>query len=118
MPGHKCLLSLFLVFLCSCSFAEKCEDCWTPKFNFELEDRNFIETMIFISGHSYSLSGTNKELDRQGKDNFFCKNGSVGSNELIDILNSKLSGRVSAEKVNAVIINGLLEKYPCSSSDK
>ena len=68
----KSLILSLLVFLCSCVTASPCDDCWTPNFNFELEDRSFVETMTFISGHSYALSNSNDFLSKQGKANFFC----------------------------------------------
>ena len=108
------LASLF--FLYSCIAAEPCDDCWTPSFNFELEDRNFVETMTFISGHSYALSNSSQFLSKQSKANFFYKEGSVGSKELIEILNKKLSGSVTAEQISVTILIGLIEKYPCHSN--
>ena len=118
MIKHICrgLFGLLLLIEVSSYFAEKCGDCWVPDFNFDLEGRSRTETIIFISGHSYSLSESKGELKRQGKVGFFCKKGSVGSRELIEILNTTISGRVTAEKVSISIVKGVRGRYPCSSS--
>lgn len=95
----------------------ECEDCWTPKLNFDLEDGGFVSTMIFISGHSHAISSASAELSKQQKENFFCrKDNNMSSQELIEILNSKLSGNVTSEQVTESIAQGLMEKYPCKSS--
>ena len=107
-----CLVSV-LILSTSCA-AEKCEDCWEPKLNFDIEGKGFMGSMIFISGQSYALSISNEELASKGKENFFCKEGSVGSKELIDILNQKLKGVVSAEEVTEQIVLGLKASYPCN----
>jgi len=49
-----------------------------------------------------------------GKENFFCKAGDVEHKEILAILNEKLTGTVSADQVDDTIVNGLVEKYPCS----
>ena len=69
--------------------------------------------MIFISGHSYAISSANTLLFEQGKQNFFCREGVMSSEELIDILNSKLTGNVTSEQVTESIVAGLTERYPC-----
>ena len=92
----------------------ECEDCWTPKLNFDIEKGGFFSTMIFISGQSYAISSTSAELTKLNKENFFCrKESNMSSQELIEILNSKLSGVVTSEQVTEKIIEGLIEKYPC-----
>jgi len=111
-----------LVFISIAFFGSKvlsdsdCKDCWTPKLNFDLEGGGFFSTMIFISGHSYAISSANTLLFEQGKQNFFCREGVMSSEELIDILNSKLTGNVTSEQVTESIVAGLTERYPCKSS--
>lgn len=95
----------------------ECEDCWTPKLNFDIEGEGFFSTMIFISGHSHAISSASAELSKQHKENFFClKDNNMSSQELIEILNSKLSGVVTSEQLTESIIKALTEKYPCKSS--
>lgn len=108
------LNTIFIFVLLTSCTSYACEDCWEPKLNFDIEEKGFLESMIFISGQSYALSASNEELEFKGKENFFCKQGSVGSKELIDILNQKLKGVVSAEEVTAQIILGLKTTYPCN----
>ena len=114
MPMNKLLLIIVTLLIGQSSYADSiCEECWVPKLEFDIEGMGTISTMIFISGHSYSLSETNRILNEQGKENFFCKNGNVSSNELIAILNKSLKGVVTSEQVTAEISNGLKSKYPC-----
>ncbi len=110
----KHLRNIFLLFIVCSNLAFAIDNKpWVPVLNFDIEGRGFLGSMIFISGHSYSLSSSNELLERQGKLNFFCKKGGVGSKELIDLLNEQLVGVVTAEEVTKVITNGLVAKYPC-----
>lgn len=90
-----------------------CEDCWEPRLNFDIDGQGFMGSMIFISGQSYALSATSDELKRKGAEGYFCATGDIGSKELIEILNKRLSGVVTAEKVTQQIVEGLKERYPC-----
>jgi hypothetical protein len=96
---------------------DNCKDCWKPDLQFDIEGQGMIGTMIFISGHSYSLTTSNQLLKQQGKSNFFCKDGDVdiSSKELIDILNKKIKGVVKAEEVSSAISEGLVSLYPCKN---
>lgn len=111
------LKALFFIFLCF-SYGHShaaCDDCWVPDLNFDIENQGLIRSMIFISGHSYSISMSNRELNEQEKENFFCKEGDVGSSELVEILNNRLSGVVSSEQVTLAIADGLKKRYPCKN---
>src|SRR5690606_3772754 len=109
----KVLNSIIIIVGFLPAFAIACEECWVPKLNFDIEGNGFSGSMIFISGHSYSLTATNEILKRQNKKNFFCKKNGVGSKELVEILNDRLSGVVTAEEVTMTISEGLIKKYPC-----
>lgn len=113
IPIRK-IVSLLAAFLLVNSALADCHDCWKPSLNFDIEKQGFMGSMIFISGQSYALSASNKELSEQGKDGFFCKKGEVGSKEIIEILNGKLSGVVTSEEVTRQIVAGLKERYPCT----
>lgn len=121
MRFFLCLLFLLLLppLMSSAEKPSPCEDCWSPKLNFDIEGGGFKQSMVFISSYSYSLTTTNKLLRTVGKSNYFCGTADeVGSKELIEILNSSLSGEVTAENVSFAIAVGLMNKYPCDSRDK
>jgi hypothetical protein len=109
-------LFAFLIFMSGISLScasDSCEGCWEPKLNFDIGDKGFESSLIFISGQSYALTASNRNLQAQGKENYFCKDGDIGSKVLVDILNEGLSGTVTAEDVTRVIAVGLRLKYPC-----
>lgn len=88
------------------------------KLNFDIEGSGLKGSMIFISGHSYSITNTNEFLRANGKSNYFCSpNVQISSKELVEILNEKLQGEVTADQVSFHIAIGLLEKYPCSKAN-
>ena len=100
-----------LVFFCEMSVA--CDSSWQPKLDFDIEGYGFMVSMAFISGHSYSLTTSNKVLLDKGKKNYFCGNLVVSSEELIEILNEDLRGEVTSEQVSEAIKQGLMARYPC-----
>lgn len=106
--------SLFSCLFTDVIFAKKCDQCWSPNLSFDIEGGGQKQSMVFISGYSYSLSSTTSLLRSKGQNNYFCYDDVITSKILIDILNSKLNGNVTAEQVDWAIKQGLLEKYPCS----
>lgn len=120
MRKSNCLyLSIFYFLFFSCFgvdvvFAKKCDQCWSPNLGFDIEGAGQKQSMVFISGYSYSLNSTTSLLRTKGQKNYFCYDGVITSKILINILNSKLNGTVTAEQVDWAIKQGLLEKYPCS----
>ena len=88
---------------------------WSPQPRFSIDGSSYIETITFISGVSYGLTASKKELKIAGLDNFFCypDAGDIDSKLLLDLLNEKLSGDNSSEAVVRTIMNQLKEKYPC-----
>ncbi len=91
------------------------QESWVPQPNFRIEQSDYRQTLIFISGMAYALTGNNAALKNQNKSNFYCVPGSavIGSKLLIEILNAKYSGRVSSEAAVAAVMEGLLERFPC-----
>lgn len=112
----KLLTSFMFVCLLFCAF--NAVQAWMPKLNFDIEGHGFIKSMIFISGYDYALNATNSELKKRGMKNFYCHSGLISSKTLIDILNNKLLGVVSAEDVDKAIRQGLVENYFCKKPDK
>ncbi len=105
---------LFFTFFSIGVRAESCENCWEPKLNFDIEGRGFASTMIFISGQSYAITMINGELRKENKNNFFCTNKKIiSSKKLIQWLNNRLEGVVTAEQITKNISIFLKENYPC-----
>jgi hypothetical protein len=108
------VLSLFSMGCTSQATSEECDGCWSPKLNFDIEGKGFISSLLFISGQSYALTMNNRELQSQGKQNFFCKEGDIGSRLLIEILNAEFEGSVGADKATSEIAKGLKNQFPCT----
>ena len=110
----KILPLLLLTFISSTSFASDCgEGCYTIKLNFDIEESGYEKSAIFISGYTYGLQLSEQALRKQGKANFFCKDGDVNHKEILDILNAELRGIVSADLVAETVKEGLKRIYPC-----
>jgi hypothetical protein len=110
----RTLTLVVVLLLCSASFSEECgEGCYTIKLNFDIEGIGYERSAIFLSGYSYGLALNEQALRKQGKVNFFCKDGDVDHKELLEMLNAKLSGVVTADIVAATAAEELTEKYPC-----
>jgi hypothetical protein len=88
---------------------------WTARTNFNVEGASYTETLTFISGISYALTASAKELIKQQKTNFFCapENLEIGSELFVSILNAKHSGSISPEIAISTINKGLAERFPC-----
>ncbi len=83
---------------------------WTPVVDFHLESSNYTETLLWISGNSYAYSSVSKEMERE---KVFCSK-SVGSEVLLDILNTKYSGKkITSEQASDTFIQELPLRFPC-----
>ena len=108
------LTLLLLAFISTTSFASDCgEGCYTIKLNFDIEESGYKKSAIFISGYTYGLQLSEQALRKEGKANFFCKDGDVNHKEILDFLNAELSGIVSADLVAETAKEGLRRRYPC-----
>ena len=89
---------------------------WTPRPTFSVEGSNYIETLTFISGISYGLAASKKELTLAGLGNFYCypEESDVDSKVLFDLLNKRLSGDHTSEEIINTVTSQLNEKYPCN----
>lgn len=100
----------FLIFLFSISDVTLSdENLWKPNPKFQLEDADYMQTLSWISGVSYTLSKL------QAK-NMFLYGGpeSVGSKEIIDYLNAEYSGeQITSEQAIEAIFSKLKSLYPC-----
>lgn len=89
-------------------------EAWGPELiNFQLETTNKIETMIWISGFSYSSSELLSSMQ------CFNKPVMVGGKELIQAINKKHGGEtISSEQATAVLGDYLRSAYPCPPYNK
>ena len=81
-----------------------------PVVEFQLEDSDYRETLIWVSGNSYAYTSLAHEM---ADAKVYCAS-SVGSQELLEILNSKYKGQlISSEQASASIKNALQVRFPC-----
>jgi hypothetical protein len=96
--------------VCACANAKNGNEFWTPEVEFSLENSDYIETLLWVSGNSYAYSSIVKEMSQS---KIFCVE-SVGSKVILDILNSKFSNtKITSEQASAEIKSGLVRKFPC-----
>lgn len=112
----KYFILAFLIFLTP--VCQSNNDVWIPRPNFSIEGSNYNETLNFISGISYGFTYSNKALHSQGKESFFClvPNSLIGSKEIIELLNEKLTGDYTSEVILETLVIQLINKYPCNPS--
>ena len=90
-------------------------DNWVPEVKFKLESSDYIQTLNWISGMSYSLSKYHVLLESKGNSELFCNAPkSIGSKQLLEILNSiHFSLTITAEQATETIFKSLQMAYPC-----
>lgn len=112
------LIFITVTTLCSFSLYAQESTQWIAKTNFNIEGSNYIETLTFVSGISYALTESAKELNKQKKQNFFCapKDKQIDSKLIVSILNAKHSGSVSAETAISTVTKELTARFPCAST--
>lgn len=86
-------------------------DSWGPDLiKFSLEDGPKLETMIWISGYSYSATAF---YHRYG---CLPKNHLIESKYLIEVLNKKYMGKtITSEQASETLDNALSVAYGCNS---
>lgn len=88
------------------------------KPTFSIDGGSIKETLIFISGNMYAFEFSRRVLEETKQSSFYCpkKKESLRSPKFIlDKMNSKLSGNVTAELATLTITAILTTTYPCSS---
>ena len=58
------LFSLFVFAFLALPAYSASTEVWTPQVKFQLEDDNYLQTLTWISGFSYALSETAKEVKK------------------------------------------------------
>lgn len=104
----RSLISALLLMIPACSYAQ---EAWGPDLiEFDLEGGTNIQTMLWISGFSYSST----ELLRSAG----CLNNKkyIGSKELINSLNAVYKGkRITSESATDVLGKYVRSNYPCAA---
>ena len=90
---------------------------WTPQPKFSVDNSNYIETLIFISGIAYALQHSDMELKKRGLENFYCVESSeqINSKQVIELLNNKISGDATADTTIQKKTKQLYTRFPCSN---
>lgn len=89
---------------------------WDANLDFQIEGENeFTKTQIFVASQIHALIETNKYLERQKKQNYFCPTKELTTQEVFsDLKKSGLfKGYVKAEAITSYIAATLQKKYPC-----
>jgi hypothetical protein len=101
-------ITLALLTLSINGFAED----WVPEVKFQLESAQYIETLNWVSGVSYTLS---KYQSLSKQQDVFCNALSpIGSKELLHYLNFAHAGKtITSEQATDTIFTALQKAYPC-----
>ena len=90
---------------------------WTPKIDFQLEDSDYSQTLVWLSGWSYALTQvgrTNSQTKFQGSGVCVSSKGFVESRVLLDALNSRFKGqRITSEQAAPVLFAAAKAAYGC-----
>ena len=104
-------LVITIVLLTLLNTAYTYESDWKPNLKFQLENADFMQTMSWVSGVSYTLSKLQTESNY-----VWGASKSIGSKELINLLNSEHSEqKITSEEAMQTIFSNLKLKYPCES---
>lgn len=91
-------------------------DVWVPRVEFELEQLNYKEILVWISGYSYALTALSKIKPEKGYRNALCLdgNGYIGSRFLLHVLNARYKGhRITAAQASSALIEAVRKRYAC-----
>ena len=108
-------LAFALVITCAFPIAHAGE-VWTPEVRFKLESGSYTETLLWVSGFSYALSETAKASRNAGVRGLYCapSDGSIGSREILEILNGRFPGKtITSEMAATVIVAEVRTRFPC-----
>ena len=103
-------MKYLITLLAILAFSIQAEESWVPEMKFELETRNHIETLIWVSGISYALSA----LQEQNQSIFCGAPESISSKQLLGYLNNAHDQkRITAEQAIETIFSKLNAASPC-----
>src|SRR5436190_1362954 len=112
----KIALTLFGLLLTSAVVADK-PAAWTPRVEFQLEEGDYAQTLVWLSGWSYALTEVARSNSNDAVKGTLClpKNGVVESRVLLDALNSKFKGqRITSEQASLVLFAIARATYSCN----
>ena len=107
--------SYALILLAVASFRAAADEAtvWNPVLKFSLEGGPYKETLIWLSGFSYALSGQFAGL-QAGQLLGECRftGASFSSKELVEILNSRYEGQtITSEQATATLIKEIIPRH-------
>ena len=91
---------------------------WTPELSFQLEDSDYSQTLIWLSGWAYALTEVARSNGRNKAKASIClpSNGFVESRLLLDALNARFRGqRITSEQAAPVLFAAAKAAYGCRS---
>jgi len=90
-------------------------EVWTPEVKFKLETGSNKDTLLWVSGFAYALTETAKEAKKLSRGTYCLPPaGSIGSKELLDILNASFAGQtISSETAASALLVGVKQRFPC-----
>jgi hypothetical protein len=91
---------------------------WTPKLEFQLEESDYTQALIWISGYGYALTEVGRMSSRMKSTRGLCvpDDKSVDSRVLVDALNARFKGqRITSEQASAVLLRAAEATYGCPS---
>jgi hypothetical protein len=102
--------------LALCTVAPAIAGPWNPRLEFSVEGGRYDETLMFISGVSYALTYSARELGARREPNFFClpPGRILDTRLLVDLLNARLAGPQNADALVNAVTTALSEQYPCT----
>ena len=112
-------LPLALLMLCAAQllFAASTGQ-WRPEIKFKLESANHIETLTWISGFSYALTESAKEMRKLGLYGPYClpSSGVIGSKEIVEVLNERFAGTtITSEIAAGAAMQKIKVTYSCNT---
>ena len=112
----KIILVLLGCLVTSIALADK-PSTWTPRVDIHLEESDYTQTLIWVSGWSYALTEVGRSNSRDGIEGSVClpQNGFVESRVLLEGLNSRFKGqRITSEQASPVLFAVARATYRCS----
>jgi hypothetical protein len=112
----KIVLMLLGSLAASIALADK-SSTWTPRIDFYLEDSDYTQTLVWVSGWSYALTEVGRSNFREGVKGSVClpQGRFVESRVLVEALNSRFKGkRITSDQASPVLLAAASTTYPCS----
>ena len=89
---------------------------WNPKVEFQLEERSYKETLIWLSGWSHALTAMGRS-EAKSESPQYClpECGMIMSKPLLDFLNSVFKGQtITSDQATEALWGGIQILYRCN----